>query len=179
MTSPMTAPRKPWYTRWWMWLAAVVVALIVVSAVANLAGVQAPVADPESPATSTVSAPPASLKATPTPVEETPATADDVTRLDAIRLALSDSYGGQQPADVFASDPTLWYGYLTDLRVKRANLYATLQVTSDDPGRRDLADRAARALSQLLPARQTNGIDYVVVEDATGTVILQQSTPAL
>ncbi|MEV8135754.1 PASTA domain-containing protein [Microbacterium aurantiacum] len=92
----------------------------------------------------------------------------------ALEAAIRESSGGQEYSDVFAQDPSLWYGWISGVRVESGNGYITLQVSPDDPGRDELGQRAASALSALLPADAVQGISLIIVEDAGGTVIAQE-----
>ena len=161
-----------------MWVVAVVVVLVVVSAIGNAI---APRGVPAAEATSNTS--PASA---PTPVASTPAQSatpasvaspagPSESELNAAAFAaLQAQFGGVARADVFASDSSLWYGWIAGTRVEGSNFYVTLQVGPGDDERRDIGARAASAIPTLLPAEAKAGLSWVIVEDATGVVIDQK-----
>lgn len=76
--------------------------------------------------------------------------------------------------ELAASDATLWGGYISGVRIDGARAYITLQVAADDPQRDDLGTRAAKAMSTLLPGTAVEDINWLIVEDANGTVIAQE-----
>jgi hypothetical protein len=172
MTTPAAATPKPWFTRWWVWLLAVVAVLVVVSAIGNaIAPRGAPAAESTPTPTITASPPvPAAAPTTATAAESASPGADNAV----VFAALKDQFGGVTPAEVFASDPSLWYGWISGTRVEGTNFYVTLQVGPSDAERRDLGERAATAIPTLLPAEARNGLSWVIVEDATGVVIDQK-----
>lgn len=53
-------------------------------------------------------------------------------------------------------------------------MYVTLQVSADDPDRQSLGKRATNAMSTLLPASAVQGVDWIIVEDASGAVTAQE-----
>lgn len=111
--------------------------------------------------------------------EETPAeaeeTVDDTERATAFDRALKDALGVEDAyTELAAADATLWGGYISDVRIDGARAYITLQVAADDPQRDDLGTRAAKAMSTLLPGAAVEDINWLIVEDANGTVIAQE-----
>lgn len=171
MSTPNT-PRKPWYKKVWIW--AIVVAVIVIGGISNLVN-----GDRDEPDAAASTPPAAAATATPdpsaTPIEEpTPAVPSDVERAAMVEAALKDAFGGEEPAAVYASDPSLWYGYVNGVRVENSNAFITLQIAADDPNRKPLGERAAQALSTLLPKASVEGISFLIVEDASGVVIDQK-----
>ena len=70
-------------------------------------------------------------------------------------------------------------GYIADVAVTGSNAFITLQVSADDPQRDDLGERAAKALSTLLTSDDVDGINWIIIQDATGTVIAQEQPAPL
>lgn len=163
------APVKtPWWKKWWIW--AIVAAVILIGVIGNLAGAGKPAAtETTAPPTPTIT------QAAPAPEESTPEPTGPTDEELSARFAqaLSDSMGGATPAETFATDPSLWYGWVAGSRVENGNAYVTLQVGSGDAERKDLGERAAMALATLLPESAVNGIGWIIVEDASGVVIAQ------
>ena len=173
MTTSAATP-KPWYTRWWVWVAAAVAVLVVISVIGNAltpGGQQDSGGAPTASRTSTSSpvSTPTAEASTP-PAATTPAADLNATAFSA----LQEQFGGAEPADVFASYPSLWYGWVSGTRVDGSNFIITLQVGPGDDGRRDLGERAANAIPTLLPADVKDDLSWVIVEDAAGTVIDQK-----
>jgi hypothetical protein len=171
MTTPAVATPKPWFKRWWVWLLALIVVLVIISAIGNaIAPRESPAAAPTP--TASIAAPPAAATApTTAPATESAAPGADNA---AVFAALQAQFGGVTPAEAFASDPSLWYGWISGTRVEGSNFYVTLQVGPSDAERRDLGERAASAIPTLLPAEAKSGLSWVIVEDATGVVIDQK-----
>lgn len=170
MSTPST-PRKPWYKKLWIW--AIVAAVIVIGGISNLVNGDrdepdaAPSTPPAAAATATRDQPSA-------PPSDEPAGPSDEERAATVQTALRDAFGGQEPAEVYASDPSLWYGYVNGVRVEGINAFITLQVAAGDPNRKPLGERAAQSLSTLLPKASVEGISFLIVEDAAGVVIDQK-----
>ncbi|MEJ6555286.1 hypothetical protein PQI51_09680 [Microbacterium esteraromaticum] len=178
MSTPST-PRKPWYKKLWIW--AIVAAVIVIGGISNLVNGDrdepdaAPSTPPAAAATATREPASATPSDEPTPSPEpTPAGPSDEERAAKVQTALQDAFGGQTPSEVYASDSSLWYGYVNGVRVENGNAFITLQVAADDPNRKDLGEGAAQALSTLLPAAAVDGLGWLIVEDASGVVIDQK-----
>jgi len=87
---------------------------------------------------------------------------------------IKDALGVQSFSEILVQDASLWGGYINGVRVQNGLAYITLQVASDDPGSHELVSRAASALSTLLPASAVEGITWIIVQDASGTVIAQK-----
>lgn len=97
---------------------------------------------------------------------------DDATRSLELEESIKLSFGGVESfSDIYASDPTLWAGYINGVRVEGARAYITLQIGNEDPNRDELGTRAAGALSKLLPTSDVRGISWIIVEDASGIEI--------
>lgn len=81
--------------------------------------------------------------------------------------------------ELLSVDPTLWGGYIADIRYQTGNIYVTLQVDGNTPDGKDLGQRAAQALSTLMTQETVDAVDYgwVIVEDGAGAVI-DQKQPA-
>lgn len=171
----MTAEKKPWYKKIWIW--GIVAAVIVLGGVgqalntdeeASIEARDAPqeaVSEPEAPQETPESEP-----------ESEPEGPSDEERAQAIEQAIKDNFGGQEFTELYAQDPTLWGGYITAVTVDSANAFITLQVAPDDPNRDDLGERAAQALSTLLTGDAIDGINWIITQDATETVIAQEQT---
>ncbi|MGC4153576.1 MAG: PASTA domain-containing protein [Propionicimonas sp.] len=101
-------------------------------------------------------------------------TASDRERAEAIENALYEIFMEMTPDEILASDPTLWAGYIVDIRVEGDLAYFTLQIGANDTDRDEFGGQAAKALSTLLPAEVVEGIDWLIVEDGTGAVIAQE-----
>lgn len=107
--------------------------------------------------------------------EEAEETVDDTERTTAFDRALKDALGVQDAyTELAAADATLWGGYIAGVRIDGARAYVTLQVAADDPQRDDLGTRAAKAMGTLLPGTAVEDINWLIVEDANGTVIAQE-----
>lgn len=120
-------------------------------------------------------APSATTQPSETPQAEQAEEVDDAERSEALDRALKDSLGVQDAyTELAAVDASLWGGYVANVRVEGARAYITLQVAADDPQRDDLGSRAAKASSTLLPATAVEDINWIIVEDAEGTVIAQE-----
>lgn len=178
MSTPSIS-RKPWYKKLWIW--AIVAAVIVIGGISNLVNGDrdepeaAPSTPPAAAATAARDQPSATPSDEPTPsTEPTPAGPSDEERAATVQTALQDAFGGQTPSEVYASDPSLWYGYVNGVRVEGSNAFITLQIAADDPNRKPLGERAAQAMSTLLPKASVEGISFLVVEDASGVVIDQK-----
>lgn len=169
----MGEQKTPWWKRTWIWV--VVGIVLVVGVVGNLLGLGGSDDEPPAAAPSmTVSAPaPAETEAEP-PTEESAESRDDGARGREFDQSLRENLGVTEYSELLAADPSLWGGYVADIRVDGANAYVTLQVGASDTTRDDLGERAARAISTLLPASAVEGIDWIIVEDATGVVISQE-----
>lgn len=173
----MTAEKKPWYKKIWIW--GIVAAVIVLGGVgqalngdeeATSEAQDAPqeaVSEPETPQ----EAPEETPEAEPEVEPEGPS---DEERAQALEQAIKDNFGGQEFSDLYEQDPTLWGGYITAVTVDSANAFITLQVAPDDPNRDDLGERAAQALSTLLTGDAIDGINWIITQDATETVIAQE-----
>lgn len=174
-TTASEAPeKKPWYKKPWIW--GVVAAVIVVGGIANLVNPR-PSEDAEPTPTETVSEAPVATPSTePAPVEPEEAAEPEVIRptSEEFGASIKNAFGGMEFSEIYASDPSLWAGYIAGVRVEGSNAFVTLQVAADDPNRNDLGDRAAKALSTLLTADDVDGISWIIVEDASNTVIAQQ-----
>ncbi len=129
----------------------------------------------QSPSVSQVSTPSASITTPSASVPNAAADQDTEERATRFDAALRQALGVQEYSELL-SDPTLWGGYINGIRVQSANAFVTLQISPDDPSRKDLGQRAAKSISMLLPAEAVEGINFVVVEDATGVVIAQEQT---
>lgn len=173
-----TDAKKPWYKKLWIW--GIVVAVLVVAGIGNLATGderEAAQVDPTpTPIASESPEPAEPTEAAEEPAPEPEPAVDEEARSAAFEQAIRDAFGGQEYSEVFASDPTLWYGWISEVRTEGSNGYVTLQVGSGSPDRDDLGERAADALPRLLPADATADIDWIIVEDASGVVIAQSRT---
>lgn len=78
--------------------------------------------------------------------------------------------------ELLAVDPSMWGGYIADIRFKTGNIYVTLQVDGNAPDGKALGQQAAQALSTLMTKETVNTIGYswVIVEDGAGIVIDQK-----
>jgi hypothetical protein len=172
MTNPAAATPKPWFKRWWVWLLALIALLVIISAIGNaIAPRESPAAVPTP--TASIATPPVAATApttTATAAESASPGADNAV----VFAALKDQFGGVDPAEVFASDQSLWYGWISGTRVEGSNFYVTLQVGPGDAERSDLGERAAAAIPTLLPDEAKSALSWVIVEDATGGVIDQK-----
>jgi len=173
MTTPSeVAEKKPWYKKTWIWL--IIGALIVIGGVANLVNPR-PSDDAEpSPSSAVIAEGGEESPASVPEAEQTETGATVGPTSEEFEASIKRAFGGVEFSDLHASDPTLWAGYIAGVRVERSNAFVTLQVAADDPARKELGDRAAKALSTLLTADDVDGIGWIVVEDASGTVIAQQ-----
>lgn len=170
MTTPAVATPKPWFKRWWVWLLALIALLVIISAIGNAVAPRQDLAAVATPTAASATVTPPSVTPTAVATESAAPVADNA----AVFAALQSQFGGVTPAEVFASDPSLWYGWISGTRVEGSNFYVTLQVGPSDAERRDLGERAASAIPTLLPADATGTLSWVVVEDASGTVIDQK-----
>ena len=165
----MTAEKKPWYKKIWIWA--------VVAAVLILGGVGQALNTTEEGPSEAQSAPEEAPSAPEEPQEAPEAAPDepnDTERSETLEQAIKDNLGAQEFTDLYAQDPTLWGGYITAVTVDGANAFITLQVAPDDPNRDDLGERAAQALSTLLTGDAIDGINWIITQDATETVIAQE-----
>lgn len=160
----MTADKKPWYKKIWIW--AIVAAVLILGGIGQaLTSNDEPVDVPTMPPTET----PENTSAA------EPAGPSDTERTQTLEAAIKTALGVDgEFSDLYAQDPTLWGGHITDITVDGSNAHVTLQVAPDADNRDDLGERAAQALSTLLTGDAIDGIDWFIVEDATGTVIAQE-----
>lgn len=174
MTTPSeVAHKKPWYKKAWIWI--IVGALIVIGGIANLVNPRPSDDAQPSPSESAVIADGGEESPAAVPEADETETGATVALTSAeFEASIKRAFGGVEFSDLHASDPTLWAGYIAGVRVERSNAFVTLQVAADDPARKELGDRAAKALSTLLTADDVDGIAWIIVEDASGTVIAQQ-----
>lgn len=180
MTAAGETVKTPWYKKWWIW--AIVAAVLLIGIIGN--GIRSDAEEaaqaPEPTATETVSAEP-----TPEPEETEPPVVEetgptDEERGQAFEAALRESFGGQEYSEVLISDPSLWYGWISGVRVEGSYAYVTLQIGEPrDAEWEYFGESAASALSTLLPAEAFEGIDWIIVEDATGYIIDQQQPSPL
>lgn len=188
---------KPLWRRWWVITLVVVFVLIIMGALAGgdeddpqASAAPSPTETTPEPEPTTPSPSPSPTPSeeptpepTPEPAEPTPepATApepepanDDAAASAAFEQAIKDGLFVEDFSELLAVDPTMWGGYISGVRVERDLGYVTLQISSNDPGRDDMGQRAARALSTLLPASAVEDISWIIVEDASGVVIAQE-----
>lgn len=166
--------KNPWWKRTWVWV--VVGAVLVIGAIGNLLGLGGD-EDPSAAPTETVAVQPSpepSEVETPEPAESETPPIDEAARAEAFDDALRSALGVSEYSELLASDPSLWGGYVNGVRTDGGNAYVTLQITADEPGRDELGERAARAMSTLLPASAVDGVDWIIVEDAAGGMIAQE-----
>lgn len=79
------------------------------------------------------------------------------------------------PMEVFLSDPSIWYGYVAGAYVEGSRLHVQLQV--DRKADKALGEDAAKAIASLASFAKDpvlDGVDWVLVEDGTGTIIKQE-----
>ena len=165
-------PQKPWYMKWWVWLIA---AAVLIGVIGNLAGgtdSDEPIVEEqvkvEEPATEDVDL---------EPTEAEMATSD-AERSEAFEDAIKTAFGGVEFSTLLAEDPTMWAGWISEVRVEGSNAFVRLQLTKEDKDD-DIGKRAAKALSTLLTKEDVDGIDWIIVEDASGTVMAQQQPAPL
>lgn len=176
MSAPDAPSKTPWYKKWWIW--AIVVAVVVIGGISNLVNGDA---EPQAQPTSTIEPAPIPTASDEPEPSESPSdapSAEDQQAADAARSAefeqaVKDAVGGQEFSDILASDPSLWAGWISGIRVEGSNAYITLQIANNDPAREDFGGRAASALPTLLPADAVEGISWIIIEDASGAVIEQ------
>lgn len=108
--------------------------------------------------------------------EPEPAGTTDAERASRFEQDLKTGLGVQDSFQELLSDPSLWGGYIADIRYQTGNIYVTLQVNGSTPDGKDLGQRAAQALSTLMTQETVDAVDYswVIVEDGSGTVIDQK-----
>lgn len=165
--------KKPWYKKTWIWI--IVAAVIVIGGISNLVNPRASdKAEPTPSETVVISeAPKETLEADPDAAQPEPVAPAGPTA-EEFEASIKNALGGAEFSEIYASDPSLWGGYVSGVRIEGSNAFVTLQVAGDDPTRNDLGGRAAKALSTLLTADQVKGVSWIIVEDASGTVIAQQ-----
>lgn len=163
-----TKKSKPWYMKWWVWLIAVVV---FIGVIANLAGGDDDAGKPAEEEIVAVEEAPTEEVAP----EET-AQPDDAARSASLEQAIKNAFGGVEFSTLLAEDPTMWAGWISEVRVEGSNAYVRLQLTPEDKND-DIGKRAAQALSTLLTKEYVEGIDWIIVEDASG-VVMAQKRPA-
>lgn len=105
--------------------------------------------------------------------EREEAAAASAARGASLEQAIKDAFGGAEFSEILVSDPSLWAGWISGVRVEGGDAYITLQLYEEGP-EDDIGDRAARALTTLLPASELEGIGWIIVEDAGGVVIGQE-----
>ncbi len=97
-----------------------------------------------------------------------------------IEQAIKDAFGVKDFTEFYVQDPTIWAGYIAGVRDDGVgDVFITLQVSSDDTSRDALGQRAAQALSTLLPAASVQGVRWLIVEDASHVVIAQKQPAPL
>lgn len=107
------------------------------------------------------------------------ARAKDESRAASLEQAIKNAFGGAEFSTLLLEDPTMWVGWISQVRVEGSNAYIRLQLVEEGPDD-NIGERAAQALSTLLAQDDVQGIDWIIVEDATGTVIGQkQPAPIL
>lgn len=159
-------------------ISSILVPLFIIGGLSSLAGCSGTeVADSTQAPSATATPEAATPEPSETPTEAAEPAVDEVARAAALEQAIKDSLGVETFAELYASDPTLWGGYINGVRTANGNAFITLQVAADDPARDDLGQRAAQALSTLLPASAVEDINFLVVEDAAG-VVIDQKQPA-
>lgn len=174
-TTPSAPPqaKTPIWKKRWFWIT--IGALLVIGILANIFG-----DDDNSEAAPEPTQPTVERTETPTPKSEPEKVAEgpsDDERAAAFEQAIKDAFGGEEFSALFAADPTMWAGWINGVRIDGANAYVTLQVEPGDPEGKALGERAASALSTLLPADAVEGVSWIIVEDASG-VVIDQKQPA-
>lgn len=91
----------------------------------------------------------------------------------ALEQSIKNAFGGAEFTELLIEDPTMWAGWISDVRVEGSNAYIRLQLIEEGK-EDDIGKRAAQALSTLLSKDDVAGISWLIVEDATGTVIGQK-----
>lgn len=98
----------------------------------------------------------------------------DPERSAQLEQSIKNALGVQESfTELYASDPSLWGGYISEVRVEGSLAYITLQIAADESHRDEYGQQAAKALSTLLSAEDVQGIDWLIVEDASHVVIDQ------
>jgi hypothetical protein len=161
-------------------VAAGILGLIILGAVT---GSHRQPASSESSLTAAVAAPTTEPAGAPTP-EMTPTVVEtpEATSADGAQLeqAIKDAFGVKDFTEIHVQDPSVWAGYIAAVRDDGlGNAFITLQVASDDPNRGALGQKAAQALSTLLPGAAVKGIRWLIVEDASHVVIAQKQPAPL
>lgn len=106
--------------------------------------------------------------------EEKPAPAPDEGKQDA--MPWLESQFGMTPAEVLTSDPTIWYGYVSDAYIDKGNLHVLMQVdrTSD----KELGKQAAMAVANFVSFSDdpvVSDVDWAIAENGVGEFIAQES----
>lgn len=106
--------------------------------------------------------------------EEQPAEPADPGRSSSLDEALRQALGVAEYSELRERDSSLWGGYVVEVRVVGSEGFIRLRVPSDDQTRDDFGGRAAAEVATLLPASAVEGIEWLVVEDASGGEIDRQ-----
>lgn len=176
MSTAAQPEKKSWYKKTWIWV--VVGVVILVGVISNLINPRtsddAATTPSATPSLTQETEPTTQPEDAETPAEEPPAPSP--TSAD-FETSIKTALGVSEFSELLAADPSLWGGYISGVSVDGSNAFVTLQVSASDPSRKDLGERAAQALSTLLPSTAVEGISWIVVEDASG-VVIDQKQPA-
>lgn len=104
--------------------------------------------------------------------------AANTERAAAFEQSIKNAFGGAEFSDLLLEDPSGWAGWISQVRVEGGDAYVRLQL-HEEGKTDDIGERAARALSTLLSKDDVEGIDWIIVEDASGVVIGQKQPSPL
>lgn len=106
------------------------------------------------------------------------AAATNAKRSAELEQAIKNAFGGAEFTELLIEDPTMWAGWISQVRVEGSDAYIRLQL-HEEGKEDDIGKRAAQALSTLLTKDDVKGLSWIIVEDASGTVIGQKQPAPL
>lgn len=106
---------------------------------------------------------------------ETITTSESSSSKEVDAMPWLESQFGMTPGEAITTDPTSWYGYVSDAYREGSRLHVLLQV--DRKADKALGQEAARAVSNFVMLSDdsvVDGVDWAIAEDGAGVYIAQE-----